>query len=183
MAGSISPYFLIVLLVSAFTMPLIFMVLIRNTARYGREPWHLVLKAFAWGAVFSVIIALIFSIILLVTLNQVQPLNDFLAKRFSDVPIIIGALIVAPIVEEAAKALGVRAGRPQIQALLDGLVYGAAAGLGFSARSEEHTSELQSRRDLVCRLLLEKKKKKNTIITHSKKKKKKQKQKNTIKKI
>src|SRR5438874_4909455 len=28
-------------------------------------------------------------------------------------------------------------------------------------RSEEHTSELQSRRDLVCRLLLEKKKLKN----------------------
>src|SRR5207249_10838476 len=28
----------------------------------------------------------------------------------------------------------------------------------FSARSEEHTSELQSRFDLVCRLLLEKKK-------------------------
>src|SRR5204862_8304688 len=33
--------------------------------------------------------------------------------------------------------------------------------VGFSPlRSEEHTSELQSRRDLVCRLLLEKKKKK-----------------------
>src|SRR5690349_22872046 len=30
-------------------------------------------------------------------------------------------------------------------------------------RSEEHTSELQSRRDLVCRLLLEKKKKKKNI--------------------
>src|SRR5438874_3864476 len=29
-------------------------------------------------------------------------------------------------------------------------------------RSEEHTSELQSRRDLVCRLLLEKKKKKKS---------------------
>src|SRR5690349_22049062 len=29
-------------------------------------------------------------------------------------------------------------------------------------RSEEHTSELQSRRDLVCRLLLEKKKKHGT---------------------
>src|SRR5207248_5031798 len=38
-------------------------------------------------------------------------------------------------------------------------VYLAAAklGLGF-ARSEEHTSELQSPYDLVCRLLLEKKK-------------------------
>src|SRR5690349_23973332 len=32
--------------------------------------------------------------------------------------------------------------------------------LGERRRSEEHTSELQSRRDLVCRLLLEKKKKK-----------------------
>ena len=30
-------------------------------------------------------------------------------------------------------------------------------------RSEEHTSELQSHSDLVCRLLLEKKKKKNAI--------------------
>src|SRR5690349_21954802 len=30
---------------------------------------------------------------------------------------------------------------------------------GHYLRSEEHTSELQSRRDLVCRLLLEKKKK------------------------
>src|SRR5206468_8155716 len=31
----------------------------------------------------------------------------------------------------------------------------------ISPRSEEHTSELQSRSDLVCRLLLEKKKKNN----------------------
>src|SRR5437667_2791530 len=33
------------------------------------------------------------------------------------------------------------------------------------ARSEEHTSELQSHHDLVCRLLLEKKKKKKTSTT------------------
>src|SRR3712207_8714195 len=33
-------------------------------------------------------------------------------------------------------------------------------------RSEEHTSELQSRQYLVCRLLLEKKKKKFTCWTH-----------------
>src|SRR5690349_24413235 len=37
---------------------------------------------------------------------------------------------------------------------------GHPAGHAAAApRSEEHTSELQSRRDLVCRLLLEKKKK------------------------
>src|SRR5207249_11918749 len=35
---------------------------------------------------------------------------------------------------------------------------------GRTWRSEEHTSELQSRFDLVCRLLLEKKKKKNKKI-------------------
>src|SRR5690349_22818084 len=33
---------------------------------------------------------------------------------------------------------------------------------GSGSRSEEHTSELQSRRDLVCRLLLEKKKNNKT---------------------
>src|SRR6266498_2926284 len=38
-------------------------------------------------------------------------------------------------------------------------------------RSEEHTSELQSRPHLVCRLLLEKKKKTRIHIKHSKKKK------------
>src|SRR5579871_7046981 len=36
-----------------------------------------------------------------------------------------------------------------------GCQHGATAG---GRRSEEHTSELQSRRELVCRLLLEKKK-------------------------
>src|SRR5216683_7429707 len=46
-----------------------------------------------------------------------------------------------------------------------------------SARSEEHTSELQSRSDLVCRLLLEKKKKKKKNILLLKKQKKKENQK------
>src|SRR5471032_3573935 len=41
----------------------------------------------------------------------------------------------------------------------------AAGRRGASgARSEEHTSELQSHHDIVCRLLLEKKKKQNTDI-------------------
>src|SRR5690349_17716016 len=40
-----------------------------------------------------------------------------------------------------------------------GVAGGGTTGLAVTAaRSEEHTSELQSRRDLVCRLLLEKKK-------------------------
>src|SRR2546426_6978291 len=48
---------------------------------------------------------------------------------------------------------------PSFQAQLNDMVHRlAAAGLG--TRSEEHTSELQSPCNLVCRLLLEKKKKK-----------------------
>src|SRR5215475_556449 len=41
------------------------------------------------------------------------------------------------------------------------------------SRSEEHTSELQSRENVVCRLLLEKKKKKRKMKINNKKKKKK----------
>src|SRR3712207_6887051 len=40
----------------------------------------------------------------------------------------------------------------------------SAANAHHDSRSEEHTSELQSRQYLVCRLLLEKKKKKPMII-------------------
>src|SRR2546427_8525156 len=39
--------------------------------------------------------------------------------------------------------------------------------LHFAARSEEHTSELQSQSNLVCRLLLEKKKKKRVSAPDS----------------
>src|SRR5437899_6649940 len=39
-----------------------------------------------------------------------------------------------------------------------GLIAAATTGANNAARSEEHTSELQSLRHLVCRLLLEKKK-------------------------
>src|SRR2546430_4105832 len=44
---------------------------------------------------------------------------------------------------------------------------GSLLGLGSLARSEEHTSELQSQSNIVCRLLLEKKKKITTSIIYS----------------
>src|SRR3712207_7553958 len=58
--------------------------------------------------------------------------------------------------QQLAPQLGVELGHPLV-ALLGGgpLLLGAGEGV----RSEEHTSELQSRQYLVCRLLLEKKKK------------------------
>src|SRR2546427_4412892 len=41
------------------------------------------------------------------------------------------------------------------------------AGDGDEVRSEEHTSELQSQSNIVCRLLLEKKKNSNPIDTYT----------------
>src|SRR5690349_22182008 len=63
---------------------------------------------------------------------------------------------IGPVGNRATAVAGIP-GNPNIYYV------GAASGGIFKstdARSEEHTSELQSRRDLVCRLLLEKKKKK-----------------------
>src|SRR5690554_7211577 len=65
------------------------------------------------------------------------------------------------------RSVGVRrslvVGLAQVLALVPGT---SRSGVTLSAglRSEEHTSELQSRPHLVCRLLLEKKKKKKRTI-------------------
>src|SRR2546430_6778815 len=44
---------------------------------------------------------------------------------------------------------------------------GELHAMSYFWRSEEHTSELQSQSNLVCRLLLEKKKKIATLILHT----------------
>src|SRR5947209_16970396 len=50
----------------------------------------------------------------------------------------------------------------------NGKAIGLVKGYGWAmSRSEEHTSELQSRQYLVCRLLLEKKKHDNKHCQHS----------------
>src|SRR5438067_5769033 len=69
------------------------------------------------------------------------------------------APLAAPFPAAAALAALARGpgGRPRIAPL-------AATPRAAAPRSEEHTSELQSRFDLVCRLLLEKKNSPNTII-------------------
>lgn len=130
---SSSPYFLVVLFASAFALPLFFVWWIRNTKRIGRQPMSVVLKAFFWGAVFSVIIALILEFFLGAAAESAGPLYVFLSEHFTDPETIFLVVVVAPFVEEAAKAVSARAGKPATRVRVDGLVFGAAAGLGFSA--------------------------------------------------
>src|SRR5260221_12785421 len=60
-----------------------------------------------------------------------------------------------------------RAVQGQVVGQLDGRLRRARRRRGAQRhRSEEHTSELQSHSDLVCRLLLEKKKKQNRKLSY-----------------
>src|SRR2546427_2341797 len=90
------------------------------------------------------------------------PLFNEAGRRFAlsfSLPILCGILLTAVLYRA-----GLTAAMPGMWILL----YGAAIATGgaFSVpivpvRSEEHTSELQSQSNLVCRLLLEKKKRKD----------------------
>src|SRR5437764_1918003 len=68
----------------------------------------------------------------------------------------------------AGAPLARAAGRPGRHALRLRAAVRAHRDRAGRARSEEHTSELQSPMYLVCRLLLEKKKKKNNSNIHKK---------------
>src|SRR3712207_8348383 len=78
--------------------------------------------------------------------------------------VIVGAWRVNPWVSFGA-ALGMILGAGYMLYLYRRVAFGRITREDLRAlldRSEEHTSELQSRQYLVCRLLLEKKKKTNT---------------------
>src|SRR5690606_2101919 len=84
----------------------------------------------------------------------------------------IGHVIARHHVERSTRQYGA-AGALQVVGGLLGARYGegvgqaAMQGGSIAARSEEHTSELQSRENLVCRLLLEKKKKRTRTARRS----------------
>src|SRR2546426_7533282 len=71
----------------------------------------------------------------------------------------LGLFIVRPLGRLTKAAARVAAGDLSVD-----LPVVATGEVGFLTRSEEHTSELQSPCNLVCRLLLEKKKKKESHI-------------------
>src|SRR3712207_7788991 len=88
-----------------------------------------------------------------------------------------GRRMIWPITREAAKAsncssvfaiaiffIAIRLGRNYKRAFLTNAKVAPISDKTVELRSEEHTSELQSRQYLVCRLLLEKKKKNKIYI-------------------
>ena len=120
----------------AFIPSLIYMVIIRNTERYRREPWRAVIKSFFWGATGAIIIALILEIMLVYLYAQSFEFlrgYEFMAKHKDSIDAIIIAAVIAPFVEEATKAYGVLTSKKYIDEVEDGLIYGASSGFGFAA--------------------------------------------------
>ncbi len=131
----------LVLILFAFLPPIIFVIWFRNAERYEREPWSQVFRAFLWGAFIGVIVAITLSAILASVLLEA---GTFLLRHLQvglvealDTQLNLGLfvllVIVAPVTEEFAKGLGVFRVRKDINEVEDGVVYGAAAGLGFAA--------------------------------------------------
>lgn len=120
----------------AFLPSVIYMIIVRNTERYQREPWRAVIKSFMWGATFGVIIAAIIEIILVYFYAESFHLlrsYEFLAEHKESLNAIVIAVIIAPFVEEATKAYGIITSRKYVDEPEDGFVYGASSGFGFAA--------------------------------------------------
>ena len=123
----------VVLVLFSFLVPAIFVVWIRNTERYGREPWGPIIGMFLWGAIFAVIIGAFLSLIFIILFSAATPVEQILSRHFADPTTILLALVIAPFTEEFAKAFGVLRRSFVIREPEDGFVYGATSGLGFSA--------------------------------------------------
>jgi RsiW-degrading membrane proteinase PrsW (M82 family) len=124
---------LIVFVLAAFVPSLLYMVWIRNTERYGREPYGRLLHIFIIGATLSVVLAVVLELLLMIFLDMnIERVYEILGEDPTVTSVIL-AVIIAPLVEELTKALGVFRRRRSIADIEDGIVFGAAAGLGFAA--------------------------------------------------
>jgi RsiW-degrading membrane proteinase PrsW (M82 family) len=125
---------LIILFTVAFAPSIAYIIWIRNTEHYEREPWTRIFAVFIWGAVFGVILALLFSYILIFIFGVVAPQGVYSAVEGNEYYYgFLLAVIIAPFAEEAAKGLGVYTAGRDLDEVEDGLIYGAAVGLGFAA--------------------------------------------------
>ena len=110
----------------ALIPPLLYLLWLRSRERYDREPVGPVLGAFVYGGSVGVGVAVLLHILFDFGYRQSGgpfPLEDAF----------VAAVVIAPVVEEFAKALGLGRFRRRIQELEDGIIYGAGLGLGFAA--------------------------------------------------
>ena len=131
------PLLILAVVLAAFVPPIIYLIWVRDQETCRREPYSALLVVFGWGATVAVGASFIFEEILMVILYSA---GSPLARGFwnfqpfdQTLQTVILAVIIAPVVEETMKATGVFLASRCIVEVEDGLVYGAASGLGFAA--------------------------------------------------
>jgi len=123
----------IVLLLAAFIPSIIYLVWIRNTERYSREPYGRLLRVFFYGAVISILIAIVAELIATGLFNaNIERFYQIFGQN-PNLSTLVLAIVFAPLIEELTKSIGVFRVRRAMSDIEDGLIYGAAAGLGFAA--------------------------------------------------
>ncbi|MFW5904111.1 MAG: PrsW family intramembrane metalloprotease [Candidatus Saliniplasma sp.] len=123
----------VILLGAAFIPSLVYLRWIRNAELYGKQKWSTLFKMFTWGAIFAVIIAVILSLIFLGAFQGSGLVREYQLLEDRTVQTLIIVCVIAPIVEEFTKVLGVFSAKGAIISLEDGFILGAATGLGFAA--------------------------------------------------
>jgi len=103
--------------------------IVRSIDRFEKEPIPYLIWAFAWGAVPSIVVAIVLQMILSVPVEAILG-TETLAGAFVD------TAITAPVTEEILKAMAVAViyltRRREFDGWVDGIVYGSMAGFGFA---------------------------------------------------
>ncbi|HVO75560.1 MAG TPA: PrsW family intramembrane metalloprotease [Ignavibacteriaceae bacterium] len=104
---------------------IVYLLIIWKFDRYDREPFRLVLKNYLWGAVGAVILSIILSSLFSGLFSKYT--------RDAGAQVRIDAVVIAPLVEEITKGifLLLMISDKRFDNITDGIVYGAAIGLGF----------------------------------------------------
>lgn len=128
----------IVAVILAAVLPsLLYVVVIRNTELRQREPMSVVFLALLYGGTGAFGISLLLeSLTAFGLFADTGVLNRYLWGPEGPSPeleLFLLAVVIAPIVEETIKALGVFAFRRRMTEVENGMIYGAAVGLGFAA--------------------------------------------------
>lgn len=128
---------LAVVILAAVVPSLIYLVWIRNSERYNRERWMHVLSVYLFGMIISVIAAVLLESL---AISVFYASGSIFSQGFwsyepydPTLEIVVLAVVIAPLVEEWTKGWGVVTVRNKLREPEDGLIYGAAAGLGFAA--------------------------------------------------
>jgi RsiW-degrading membrane proteinase PrsW (M82 family) len=126
---------LLLLMIAALVPALIYLSWVRGTEKYQTQAWGGLLSSFFYGAIFATFFAAVLEAFLLaagaaIDLQYPAPEYTFLNPNSSTSALFL-ILVVAPFVEEALKASGVVRASDKLRLVSDGLVFGAAVGLGF----------------------------------------------------